>query len=96
MDDYISREDALDVFGDIHPLDYNTQCYADRIKDIPAADVVEVVRCRECELWNDWDHSGHKELGNFVCSCAHWSNEDGYPVVYTAPDDYCSYGEPKE
>lgn len=64
-------------------------------KILPAADVVPVVRCSECELWNDWDHSGRKELGNFVCSCAHWSNEDGY-VVYTKPDDYCSYGDPKE
>ena len=59
------------------------------------SEVVQVVRCWECELWNEWDYSGHKELGNFVCSCAHWSNEDGY-VVYTKPDDYCSYGDPKE
>lgn len=30
-------------------------------------------------------------VGNFVCSCAHWSG-DGY-TVYTKPDDFCSYGE---
>lgn len=65
------------------------------VQHIPVADVVEVVRCMECELWNDWDHSGRKEFGNFVCSCACWSNEDGY-VVYTAPEDYCIHGERKD
>ena len=55
----------------------------------------ELVRCWECELWNDWDSAGHKELGNFVCSCAHWTNEDGY-VVYTKPEDFCSYSERKD
>lgn len=70
------------------------EMFKQQLDSIPAVDAVEVVRCMECELWNDWDSAGHKELGNFVCSCAHWSNEDGY-VVYTAPDDYCKYGELK-
>ena len=51
--------------------------------------------CRECDLWNDWDSAGKKSLGTFVCSCAHWTGEDGH-TVYTKPDDFCSYGEPKE
>lgn len=60
-----------------------------------APDVVQVVRCKDCDLWNEWDCAGHKETGNFVCSCAYFSNEDGY-IVYTGPDDYCSKGERKE
>ncbi len=59
------------------------------------AEVAEVVRCKDCELWNEWDEAGHKKLGNYVCSCAYFSNEDGY-MVYTGPDDYCSHGERKE
>lgn len=55
--------------------------------------VRNVTLCHNCELWNEWDHCGRKEYGNFVCSCAHWSN-DGY-AVYTGPDDFCSKGEPK-
>ena len=98
MDDYISREAALSLKYQYYS--HSTNCYesvihADDLRNLPAADVAPVVRCRECELWNDWDHAGRKELGNFVCSCAHWSNEDGY-IVYTKPDDYCSYGERKD
>lgn len=59
------------------------------------ADVVEVVRCRDCDLWNEWDSAGRREFGNYVCSCAKWSTEDG-SVLYTKPNDFCSYGEPKE
>ena len=47
---------------------------------------------QECDLWNDWDSVGEKKLGNLVCSCAHWTKEDG-PTIYTKPDDYSSYGE---
>lgn len=44
MNDYITREEALAVFGDIHPLDHNANAYRTRIKKIPAADVRPVVR----------------------------------------------------
>ena len=40
--DYVKRSDTLQAVGDIHPLDYNGQGIVERIKAIPAADVVEV------------------------------------------------------
>ena len=46
---YLSESSVLQAVGDIHPLDYNGQGIVERIKAIPAADVVEVVRCRECK-----------------------------------------------
>ena len=49
--------------------------------------------CKNCELWNEWDHAGRKEYGNFVCSCSHWSSD--VCTVYTGPDDFCSKSEPK-
>lgn len=52
MTDYINREEVLAVFGDIHPLDHNANAYAKQIKHIPASDVVEVVRCRDCKHYN--------------------------------------------
>ena len=55
--------------------------------------VRNVTFCQNCELWNEWDHAGRKEYGNFVCSCSHWS-DDGYSI-YTGLDDFCSNGEPK-
>ena len=76
MTEYIKRKDALDAVLVVNERQ--------RIKNIPTADVVEVVRCGECS-------AGRKSLGNFRCSCAHWSNEDGY-TVYTGPNDFCSYG----
>lgn len=42
MGEYVKRSDALQAVGDIHPLDYNGQGIVERIKAIPAADVVEV------------------------------------------------------
>ena len=53
-----------------------------------------VVLCQDCDCWNEWDHAGRKSLGNYVCSCAHWTVEDG-AVLYTKPTDFCSYGERK-
>lgn len=55
--------------------------------------VRDVTFCKNCELWNEWDHAGRKEYGNFVCSCSHWSSD--VCTVYTGPGDFCSKSEPK-
>ena len=51
------------------------------IEDAPAADVVEVVRCRDCKHWE------HEEDVDFVCK-RHYG--------YRLSTDFCSYGERKE
>lgn len=49
------------------------------LKNAPAADVVEVVRCRDCK---------HRtEYGN----CGHPRQKGALPSAY--PFDFCSYGE---
>lgn len=50
-----------------------------------AADVVEVVRCKNCTEW------GGATFGN---TCRKWSTMDCR--VCTKPTDFCSYGERKE
>lgn len=51
------------------------------IDSIPAADVVEVVRCKDCKYWQDNnDGYPHQE-----CRWGNYETPD--------PDDYCSYGE---
>lgn len=35
--DTIYRQDAIAVFGDIHPMDYNAQAYVNAIKALPSA-----------------------------------------------------------
>ena len=75
--EYIEREAALELLKD------DDRCgYLDSgdILSIPAADVVEVVRCRDCTWWNDCDDESY-------CS-----NPDGLDN-YAMPDDFCSYGE---
>ena len=36
--DLISRQAVLDIFGDIHPLDYNARAYVAHIKELPSAE----------------------------------------------------------
>lgn len=58
-------------------------------------DKVEVIRCKNCSNWNEWDSQGSERYGNLVCSCAQWCHEDTL-TVYTRPTDFCSYAIPKE
>lgn len=42
-EDLISRQAVLDLFGDIHPLDYNNRAYVSMIKELPSVDVKPIV-----------------------------------------------------
>ena len=58
MDELIRRGDAVAVFGDVHPLDYNAQSYLSQIKKLPArspqieiaADIYDEVVGHHCEF----------------------------------------------
>ena len=53
----------------------------DTFADIPAADVVPVVRCKDCRL------RGREECAMFYrCEC-------GEQHTWETDDDFCSYGE---
>lgn len=56
---------------------------------ISTADVVEVVRCKDCE---NWDNSIRFLT---ACACSYWSSSRLQPR-YRQPDDFCSCGERKE
>lgn len=89
MDEYIKREDALNAVTyvgtadptDIIPL---TLLMAQKnIRRIPAADVVPVVRCKDCEH------------GQFMPSCSMYLCRcTGGKLRYA--DNYCNYGERKK
>lgn len=53
------------------------------IDSIPTADVVEVVRCKDCEHWN----------GIGFAENAGWCEKKDTGTLY---DDFCNYGTPKE
>lgn len=83
MSDYIKREDAieeinktLNMFGREHTItDYDA---IDCILTVPSADVVEVVRCKDCK----WRYS--------TSDCTHWL--PCMDIIYNH-DFYCGYGE---
>ena len=72
MADYIRREDALKAL-------YNDYAYAamDVIKRLPAADVAEVVRCRDC-------------IYRIEGRCFSRTSFLNAPAV--KPDNFCSWG----
>lgn len=83
MKEYIDRNALLkDICGDdpSHMEDY----YFNAIANAPTADVVEVVRCKDCKYWVYED-----DLGMF---CSHW----GSTLAESKAEDFCSYGERKE
>ncbi len=64
------------------------------LETFPAADVVELVRCKDCKWCTEKDEltkSGH-------CDCVHRDvfieSHDGFEAV--SFDDYCSYGERRD
>lgn len=81
MSDFISREAALRDFEQCNKA--SPRWTPQRVKTLllrqPAADVAEVVRCRDCK---------HRtEAGN----CGHPRHHGILPSAY--PYDFCSYGE---
>lgn len=54
------------------------------------ADVVEVVRCKDCQYAHYW--YGNDILGNTTYLC-HFFHDRFYPKVHG--DDYCSFGKSK-
>ena len=92
MSDYIKREDAIDACLEETSTKWSTKEEAEEgriiasvIESLPSADVVEVVRCKDCkhheELLNNND-------GNVLC----WVH--GLDVIVDR-NGYCSYGERK-
>ena len=55
-----------------------------------------VGKCKDCDNWNEQFSAGRKSLNNYVCYCSQWSDPEDGISRYTAPNDYCSYFEPKE
>ena len=97
--DYISRQAAID-----YPLSWEhydkengsrkficgVESYREYIEYLPAADVVEVVRCKDCKYWQD-----QMEDIVEVPICARTQSElEEYPLVMIIGEDgYCSFGE---
>ncbi len=81
--EYIERDVAIDevLMGDIDK-DYPRMDIAARLHDIPAADVREVVYCKDCH---------HRDPEDHKCDCGQLERAG---CVFPVDDDYfCAYGE---
>ena len=87
MKEYIERAAAMDAILGLTIADPAVAQYADAVcyhlQNLPAADVVEVVRCKNCRFF-----SGRQE-----CYC-HAADENGTPI-FVRENDFCSYGQRK-
>ena len=88
MDDYISRDAALTALQD-SDLFNTTERQLRAIRELPAADVAEVVRCKDCKWFAD--NNGGEWYG---CKMFHVVRIT--PADAPKPDDFCSYGERRE
>ena len=90
MPEYIEREAVIKTAKDGNHSDFGRSMadltsLREVLEDTPAADVVEVVRCKDCA------HYGGITFGNI---CRRWSALNIKNC--TKPDDYCSYGIRKD
>lgn len=103
MAEYITKEAAIQTFewGEADVIeDYGDGCnfgfsrgvIKSAINAIPAADVVPVVRCKDCKHYRNYPN------GLCYLHTEPKTNARGYSgeAVCVEPDDFCSYGERKE
>lgn len=61
------------------------ECY---VRDMPAADVAEVVYCKDCKMWEKQNIFEHSDTGSMrrggYCQCSRFTRYE---------DDFCSFGE---
>ena len=86
MSDYIKRESALKAIEDsarpfVKTMANDAYWAYKAVEEIPAEDVVEVVRCKDCKWLYD-------EMDDYCCR-----NHRG--LVLICENSYCSYGERK-
>lgn len=82
MAEYIEREAAEDAVGEAHLKGLNPLW---ELRDVPAADVVPVVRCKDCK--HAYINSFSAASGVALCSSS---------AKVMQQDDFCSYGERRD
>lgn len=94
MTDYISREAAEVAFCNyMGATSGRVALMAEQIfNSIPAADVVEVVRCRDCRWWDKIENS---PIGYcYACKHGHYSDKWEISIRRTYKGDFfCADGE---
>jgi hypothetical protein len=87
MPKYIEVESLLKTAKKLSKGVFSTPLIVAAIENAPKADVVEVVRCKDCLYKNEWANDGSYPLYNFCKHSGLWHLTDNH---------FCSYGEKKE
>lgn len=82
MAEYIEREAAEDAAGEAYLKGLNPEW---AVRDVPTADVVPVVRCKDCKY--AYINSFSAASGVALCSSS---------AKVMQQDDFCSYGERRD
>ena len=103
-DDLISRSALLEAFGE-EPFVWDSRDredvqmhndwldYTKLVKEAPAVDAVEVVRCKNCKHYHEkegWCDKHSHFIGSEGEACHPWESSDWKMFD---PTDFCSYGE---
>ena len=88
MAEYINRAELIENLNKFAPEHYNA-LINQLITKQPAADVVEVVRCKDCKRCYEKRTKLNNQLMRFCMRM------DGNEYQVNA-NDFCSYGTPKE
>lgn len=104
MADLIDRQAVVDMLQRLAYDDWNqgvcttwanaySEC-ADMVEDLPSADAVDVVRCKDCKHQEKYFYADGrmKGGGRFIYGC---DLADGYSHI-CLDDDFCSRGERKD
>ena len=82
----------LDMTEDLSA--YDAIVFEEMVKEQPTADVVEVIRCKDCKHRPYLDKDGFIEPENSICPCI---NEDDPYYSWMPEDDwFCADGERRE
>lgn len=81
-EDCISREAALKIFGDVHPMDYNTKAYIADIETLPSVTPKQKM--------GRWIKYGEIWGGMQAWECSICKNHNDINAVYTKmPYNFC-------
>ena len=85
MAEYIERESIYKILLMENPFGWNNDDLAELFREAKAADVVPVVRCKDCKLRNSDN-----------CAMYYHSNESGEQYSWNYDNDFCSWGKAME
>lgn len=87
MAEYIERETVISLFD---ADKWQGEVCINAVKELPAADVVSVIRCKDCKYYNR-NLGGEKKTCIYFAYTTHALEEE----CRVGEDDFCSHAEKK-